>query len=251
MNLSSRIPLYDRIGHGYAAHRRADPRIATALHAALGSAQTVVNVGAGTGGYEPHDRWVLAVEPSAVMVAQRPPDAPPALLARAEALPLADDGVDAAMAVLTVHHWDDVERGVRELQRVARERVVILTFDVEVTNRLWPLAEYLPETAAHDRRRFPAIADVTRWLHGARAQVVEVPRDCTDGFLVAYWARPEHLLDVERRAATSAFARLPPETQRRATERLRSDLASGAWDQRHRHLRASPSHDVGLRLIVA
>src|SRR5215208_3177943 len=119
--------LYDRAGHGYAEQRRPDPRLADPIHRALGSAATLVNVGAGAGSYEPPDRYVLAVEPSETMRRQRPDNLPPAIDAVAESLPLDDDAVEAAMAVLTVHHWSDPVAGLREMRRVARGPVVVLT----------------------------------------------------------------------------------------------------------------------------
>src|SRR3954471_8361973 len=167
-------PRYDTIGAGYAGTRREDPRLAAPIHAALGGARTVVNVGAGAGSYEPRDRHVVAIEPSDVMAAQRRRELAPAIRAGAEALPLRDDAVDAAMAVLTLHHWDDAqERGVRELRRVSRGPVVVVTYDADVSGRMW-LMEYLPEVAALDRRIFPPPERVAAWLGGAaRVEVVE------------------------------------------------------------------------------
>ena len=241
---------YDQLGHGYARHRRADPRIAARVHAALGEARTVVNVGAGAGSYEPVDRYVLAVEPSATMRAQRPPDLAPAIAAKAEALPLDDRSVDAAMAILSVHHFDDPPVGLRELRRVARERVVVVTFDIDVLAQYWLLSDYLPEAFADDRARFPTIAAIRDALGGGGVEHVQVPPDCTDGFVEGYYARPEGLLDPSVRAAQSAWPRLPPGVEKRAIAALAADLASGEWDRRYGHLRDADSFDAALRLIT-
>lgn len=243
--------VYDDIGHGYARVRRPDRRIAARVHAALGDAATVLNVGAGTGSYEPADRWVLAVEPSAVMRAQRPRGSAPAIDAVAEALPLDDGAVDAAMAIITVQHWPDPVRGLRELSRVARGRVVVLTFDVSATGGSWLLSDYLPEAQADDAARFPAITDIAAALGGADVQEVPIPADCTDGFFHAYFARPEAYLDPAVRAAQSAWPRLPDGVEQRAVEMLSADLGSGAWDNRHGSIRGIGEYDGGLRLIVA
>lgn len=246
-------PRYDRIGHGYARTRREDPRFRALLHAALGDARTVVNVGAGTGSYEPRDRHVVAIEPSDVMAAQRPPELAPALRAFAQHLPLRDGSVDAALAVLTVHHWDEgQEAGVRELRRVARGPVVLLTYDAEVSGRMWLMADYLPELDALDRRIFPSMAQLAGWLGGSvRVEPVPIPRDTPDWMLGAFWAHPERVLDPAARASTSGFARMAPGVVERVVAQLTQDLADGTWAQRHGHLRALDACDVGLRLVVA
>src|SRR5262245_49170460 len=184
----SEIARYDRIGGGYSLTRREDPRISAAVRSALGDARSVVNVGAGTGSYEPDDRHVIAVEPSDVMAAQRPAAIPPAVRATAADLPLRDDSVDAAMAVLTIHHWDDdLERGIRELRRVARETVVILTYDPAVSGQMWLMADYLPEVAELDRRTFPAPEVLLGWLGGrTRIEVVPIRRDTPDWMLGSF-----------------------------------------------------------------
>lgn len=244
---------YDEIGTGYASTRREDPAIAERIRRALGEARTVVNVGAGTGSYEPRDRYVLAVEPSDVMAAQRPADRAPALRASAGALPLRDESVDAAMAVLTIHHWDaEQEAGVRELRRVARGPVVIATIDAEVSAAMWLMADYLPEVAALDRQIFPDLDRLRGWLGGSSTvEVVESRRDTPDWNLLSFWAHPERVLDPAARDATSGFARMPPAVVARVVDAVRADLASGAWDQRYGHLRALASFDAGLRLVVA
>jgi SAM-dependent methyltransferase len=241
---------YERHGRTYAEHRRADPRIAARIHAALGDAKTVLNVGAGTGSYEPSDRWVLAVEPSATMRAQRPPGIAPALDARAEGLPFDDDAFDAAMACVTIHHWQPPAAGLRELRRVARGPVVVFTFDLDHVPA-WQ-HEYLCELLVVERPRFPDIADVQAALGGrTRVEHVPTPADCTDGFFEAFWARPEALLDPEVRGAQSAWALVDGPTQERIVARLAADLQSGAWDARFGPLREQSELDGSLRLVVS
>ena len=239
---------YDSLGRTYTATRAEDPRIAARIHAALGDARTVVNVGAGTGHYEPRDRWVLAVEPSATMIAQRPAGAAPVVRASAERLPLADRTVDAAMAVMTVHHWADWRAGVAEMVRVARRRVVVWTFDPDALDALWIARDYLPETIAIERARTPPLDEFVVALGGgARVEPVPIPRDCRDGVAAAFYARPERYLDPVVRAGMSSFAHLADD----ALARLAADLESGAWDQRYGHLREQPELDAGYRLVVA
>jgi len=244
---------YDVIGAEYAVTRREDPRIAALIHAALGEARTVLNVGAGAGSYEPRDRYVIAVEPSEVMIAQRDPSLPPAIRSRAYPLPLADGSVDAAMAVLTIHHWDeDQERGLREMRRVARGPVVILTFDPEVSARMWLMADYLPEVAELDRRTLPGPETLARWLGGeVDVRVVPISRDTPDWMLGSFWAHPERVLDARARSSTSGFARMPSEVVNRVVAAVERDLQDGTWDARHGHLRELDEYDAGLRLIVS
>jgi|SRR5579875_207964 len=251
--MSSTAPRYDTIGPGYARRRREDPALRALIHGALGDARTVLNVGAGAGSYEPRDRHVIAVEPSDVMAAQRPPELAPAIRAFADELPLRDRSVDAAMAVVTVHHWDEGrERGVRELRRVTRGPVVVVTFDAEVCARMWLPADYLPEVAQLDRETFPAIDELCDWLGGTtRVQAVPVAADTPDWTFAAFWAHPERVLDPAARAATSGFARMEEEVVRRVVTAVGDDLRSGAWDERHGHLRSLAQLDVGLRLLVA
>ncbi|MEV4095834.1 methyltransferase domain-containing protein [Streptosporangium saharense] len=241
---------YERHGHGYAGRRRTDPRIAAHVHAALGQARTVVNVGAGAGSYEPLDRHVVAVEPSAAMRAQRPRHLAPAVNAAAERLPFDDDAFDAAMATVTVHQWSDLERGLGELRRVSAGPVVVLTFDPDALDLIW-LAEYVPEFVAVERRRFPTIDLIASHL-GTRAEVlpVTIPIDCVDGFIEAYYARPEYFLDPEVRASQSAWGFVDDAVESQAVERLRRDLDSGAWDERFGHLREQPEFSGSLRLVV-
>mgnify|MGYP002137730332 FL=1 len=245
-------PRYDRIGQGYAQTRREDPRIADRIRRALGAARTVVNVGAGAGSYEPPDRHVIAVEPSDVMAAQRPRELAPALRAFAQELPLRDRGVDAAMAILSVHHWDDAqERGVREMRRVAAGPVVLLTCDPEVSGAMWLMADYMPEVAALDRRVFPSPQQLAAWL-GGRTQVdtVPVPRDTCDWTLMSFWAHPERVLDEAARNATSGFARMAKDVVARVVAAVRRDLLAGTWDARYGHLRRLDEYDAGMRLVI-
>jgi SAM-dependent methyltransferase len=240
---------YDAIGRTYTATRQTDPRIAARIWAALGDACTIVNVGAGTGSYEPPDRDVTAVEPSAVMIAQRPSAAPPAVQARAEALPFADASFDAAMAVLTLHHWDDWRAGCAELRRVARERVVVLSWDPTYVGRLWLGPEYFPGYADADVAGFPSLAEQAGALD-ARVEVVPIPWDCRDGFHGAFWRRPEAYLDPKVRAGISSLAKRTEAELADGLRRLRADLDSGAWARRHADLLARDEVDLGYRLLV-
>lgn len=241
------MALYDNIGRGYAAHRRPDPRIAAAIRAALGDAASVVNVGAGSGSYEP-EQTVLAVEPSEVMIRQRPSGAAPCVCGTAEAIPLGPRAVDAAMAVLCVHHWPDLERGLREMTRVAMKRVVLLTW-VPDSPAFWLTRDYFPEIAAHDRTIFPTSDVLAGMLTGIVGPTVirpvPVPHDCVDGFLCAYWRRPERYLDAEVRGAMSSFARIDASG---GLARLCEDLSSGRWTERNRDLLELDSMDLGYRL---
>jgi SAM-dependent methyltransferase len=199
---------YDVIGAEYSRTRREDPRLAALIHAALGKARTVVTVGAGTGSYEPRDRYVLAIEPSEVMIAQRDRRLPPAITAGAYPLPLEEQSVDAAMAILTIHHWDeDQELGVKEMRRVGRGPVVILTFDPDVSARMWLMEDYLPEVAELDRRIFPTPETLARWLDAdVSVREVPIPRDTPDWTLGSFWAHPERVLDAQARNSTLSLA---------------------------------------------
>ena len=239
--------IYDSIGSGYHRFRQPDARIAVPILRALGDARSVVNVGAGCGSYEPGDRYVVAVEPSMTMIRQRPSSAAPVIQASAHDLPLHDDACDAALAVLTLHHWPDWRRGVWEMIRVARRRVVILTWDPDA-EAFW-LTDYFPEILDLDRPNFPTLDELRRELGAIAIHTIPVPHDCRDGFLGAYWRRPEAYLDAGARGAISTFAKLDDVLAR--LERLRDDLASGAWAHRHGELRAYDALDLGYRLVVA
>ena len=239
------MTLYDSIGRTYTSTRRPDPRIAMAIHAALGDARTVVNVGAGAGAYEPADREVTAVEPSATMIAQRPPGAAPVVQASAEALPFADGEFDAALGVLTDHHWSDRERGLREMRRVAR-RVVLFTWDRRAVWDFWLVSDYLAEfgDAVEGGMGIEEIADA---VGASRIEPVPVPADCIDGFMGAYWRRPEAYLDPVVRANISVFSQVDASA---SIARLEADLRSGAWHARHGHLLGLDELDLGYRLLV-
>ncbi len=241
---------YETHGRTYTRFRQSDPRVAERIRLALGDARTVVNVGAGAGSYEPRDRWVLAIEPSATMRAQRPVDGAPAIAARAEALPLDDDAVDAAMACVTIHHWEPAEAGLAEMRRVARSRVVVFTFDLGGLPA-WQ-QDYLADALAIERPRFPSLGTIAQVLGGrVRVEHVPTPGECVDGFFEAFWRRPEALLDPEVRASQSIWTLLEPGVEQRIVDRLREDLASGAWDAQHGHLRGLTNYDGALRLVIA
>ncbi len=237
---------YDTIGINYAELRRPDPRIAAAIDKALQRAETVLNVGAGTGSYEPPGREVTAVEPSREMIRQRPPSAAPVIQASAENLPFADGAFDASMAILTIHHWPDKQAGLREMRRVTRGRIILLTFDP--AHRPW-LTDYLPELAVLDKAQMPASGDYERWLGPVDVVPVPIPADCSDGFLYAYWRRPHAYLDPRIRSGSSSFWVLKDVD--RGLEKLRRDLDSGEWQRRYAHLVALESYDAGYRLVIA
>lgn len=241
---------YDLLGRGYALTRKPDPRIAARIEEGLGAARTVLNVGAGTGSYEPADREVTAVEPSAEMIAQRPPAAAPVVQASAEALPFADDSFDAAMAVLTAHHWENLEAGLAEMRRVSRERIAIVTFDHFGLGDLWIPRDYFPEMLGLKRRAGATSGELVQRFPEATVSPIPVPRDCTDLFFAALWARPELLLDEEVLRPMWIWQSISAEARQSGRERLVADLESGAWDERYGHLREQAELDVGLRLVV-
>jgi SAM-dependent methyltransferase len=242
---------YGAIGAAYARYRRPDPRIAAWVSQALGAAQTVLNVGAGAGSYEPADRQVTPVEPSASMRAQRPPGLAPAVDAPAEDLPFADSSFDAAMTTFSVHQWGDLRAGLREVRRVTRGPVVILTCDPGRLHRFW-LAGYAPEVLDTEALRYPSVAALADGLGGpVTSTVVPVPLDCTDGFNEAYYGRPEALLDPAARLSCSAWSFVGDAVHDRFTAELSRDLANGYWDDRHGHLRTLPAFDGALILVTA
>ena len=247
-SLMSSAQLYDTIGATYIVTRRTEPRIAARIWAALGDARTVLNVGAGTGSYEPPDRHVLAVEPSALMRSQRPAGAAPCLAGSAENLPFDDQSFDAAMAFSTVHHWQDPIAGLREMRRVAR-RVVVFTFDTSDPGQFWLTRDYLPEFADLHVGR-PSLTEQARAI-GARMEPVLIPWDCADGFFEAYWRRPEAYLDENVRRGISVWARVGPDAEQSAVHSLRDDLASGRWAERNRDLVDLDAAELGLRLLIA
>ena len=240
------MTLYDSIGRGYGERRQQDPRLAEHILGALGGCRSILNVGAGAGSYEPPDRELVAVEPSMVMIRQRPSGAAPVVRGSAMDFPFRDQSFDAALAILTVHHWPDVGRGLEELRRVAR-RVVLLTFDTSVGG-FW-LTDYFPEILEIDRRTMPALSTIERHLGPIAVQDVSIPHDCTDGMLGAYWRRPHAYLDASVRSATSVFARMRHTDA--GLSKLRGDLDSGAWHRRYGHFMDRSELDLGYRLVVA
>jgi len=242
------MELYDTIGRGYRRRRRQDPRIAARIFQALDGAASVVNVGAGTGSYEPRDCALVAVEPSLVMIRQREASAAPAVRASASGLPFRDATFDASLAVLTIHHWSDLERGLGELRRVARERVVILTCDPSVIGGFW-LTDYFPEIVEIDRRTMPSLSILGAHLGHMEVLDVPIPHDCRDGFLGAYWRRPQAYLDAGTRSAISTFSKL--RDVERGLAELRRDLESGAWHRRYGGIQKRATLDLGYRLVVA
>jgi SAM-dependent methyltransferase len=241
--------LYDVIGAGYAAGRRADPSWQAAITAALDGAGSLLNVGAGAGSYEPAGRRVLAVEPSSVMIGQRPPGAAPAVRAAAEHLPVRDGTFDAVMAVMTMHHWGDWRRGLAELRRVARRQVVVAADTAQLAG-FWLAADYLPELAAYETRQLSAV-QIAAELGSSDIAPLPLPPDFTDGMYPAFWRRPHAFLDEDLWQCSSSLARLGPAVRRRAISQLDADLANGSWEARHGQLLGDASFDAGFRLIVA
>jgi SAM-dependent methyltransferase len=240
--------VYDRIGNSYRQARRQDRRLADLINDALGEARTVLNVGAGTGSYEPKDRRVVAVEPSLVMLSQH--SGATRVQAIAEELPFADQSFDASMAVMTVHHWSDLETGLREMGRVSR-RQVVFTWDPSHERELWFVSDYLPEIREFERTRFRPLPEMTCLLQAHTVRTFEIPFDFADGFQTAFWRRPEAYLDPNITAGSSTLALLPEDVVARAIERLRADLQSGAWLERHSDLLTVNRIDYGYRLLVA
>jgi SAM-dependent methyltransferase len=242
--------VYDEIGVGYIHARRTDPRIAERIVEALGDARSVLNVGAGTGSYEPTDRDVLAVEPSRVMRSQRPPGAAPCIDARAEALPLPDNSFDAALAILSDHHWPDPIAGLRELRRVARQRVVVFQWDDAESERFWLVRDYFSREYHALRAGRPTLHERAARI-AARMEPVPIPFDVHDGFFHAYWRRPEAYLQEPVRRGCSVWARIGPEAEQRVVAALAKDLDTGAWAKRNSDLLGLESVDLGARLLIA
>lgn len=239
---------YDRIGATYRSTRRADPRIAAAIHAALPAGGTILNVGAGTGSYEPEGFSIVAVEPSSAMIAQREPSATHSVRAIAESLPFAERSFDAVLGVLTMHHWRDTQAGIEECLRVARDRVVFFTWDPEADG-FWLARDYFPEILDQSRATFPTIDALRDLLGGATVTTVQIPHDCEDGFLGAFWRRPEAYLNKTVRDGISTFALL--DGLEPGLDRLRTDLESGDWHRRNTAIEGLDSLDLGYRLVVA
>jgi len=245
------VPVYDQIGRTYAETRRADPRIAAQILAALGDARSVLNVGAGTGNYEPTDRSVVALEPSMTMIRQRAAGTAPGLQGIGEALPFADDSFDAVMGTLTLHHWHDLAAGLAEVRRVSLRQVFLL-FEAEISDAYWLIQDYFPAVAELEyEAAAPRAEDVAQHLDVRREEVVPVPADCTDGFGCAFWNRPEAHLDPTVLAGMSWTSKLGEDRRAAGIEHLRADLESGEWDRRHGHLRELTEMDLGYRLVIA
>ena len=238
--------LYDTIGVNYADLRQPDPRIAKTIEEALGTAKVILNVGAGTGSYEPADRQLIAVEPSFEMIRKRSSTAARVVQASADELPFKNDYFDASMAILTVHHWPDKEAGLREMRRVTKGRIALLTFDP--SQRPW-LTDYLPELAALDEAQMPKMSDYRQWLDSVQITPVLVPHDCSDGFLYAYWRRPMAYLDARIRSGSSSFWAI--RNAQEGLQNLRRDLESGEWEHRYAELLNLDEYDAGYRLVLA
>jgi SAM-dependent methyltransferase len=243
---------YDQLGQKYSGYRQTDPRIADFVNKALGDAKTILNVGAGSGSYEPADRYVIAVEPSVVMRSQRMEnDKVPAINAKAGSLPFDDNSFDASMAMVTIHHWPDIEQGLKELRRVTKNQIIIMTFDPEQLDNFWN-ADYFPELIEVERARYPTIDFVKKSL-GGNCEVIPipVPLDCSDGFQEAFYGRPEAFLEKEVRLAQSAWGFLKDGLEEQLIKRLSADLASGAWDKKYGHYRTEPTFTCALRLVIS
>jgi SAM-dependent methyltransferase len=243
---------YDKLGQKYSGYRQTDPRIAAYVNKALGNAKTVLNVGAGAGSYEPTDRYVVAVEPSVVMRQQRLSNNKiPAINAKGDNLPFDDNSFDATMAMVTIHHWPDMDKGLKELRRVTKEQVIIMTFDPTALDNFWNV-HYFPELIEVEKARYPTIEFIKNSL-GGNCEVVEVPipLDCVDGFQEAFYGRPEAFLEKEVRLSQSAWGFLADDVQERLVKALADDLKSGEWDKKYGHFRTQPTFTCALRLIIS
>lgn len=252
MKIENRATDYDSTGHNYSGYRKTDPRIAELVTKALGNAKSVINVGAGAGSYEPEDRYVVAVEPSFVMRSQRLLNSKvPAINAKANSLPFDDNSFDAAMAMLTIHHWDDLSKGIDEMKRVSKERIVIMTYDPDELKKFWN-THYFPELIEIEKARYPKLELIKNYLDGKCEVIpVPIPLDCADGFQEAYYGRPEEFLKKEVRNSQSAWKFLPVGMEGILVKRLEDDLKSGEWDKKFGHFRNEPFLSGALRLIVS
>jgi SAM-dependent methyltransferase len=243
---------YDQLGQKYSGYRQTDPRIAEYVTKALGDAKTILNVGAGAGSYEPSDKYVVAVEPSIVMRSQRTKNGKvPAINAKADNLPFDDNAFDASMAMVTVHHWPDMNKGLKELRRVTKGQVVIMTFDPNELDNFWN-SNYFPELIEIEKARYPTIDFITKSLGGTCEVIsVPIPLDCVDGFQEAFYGRPEAFLEKEIRLSQSAWGFLPEGVEAKLVQSLRADLESGEWDKKYGHFRSQPTFTCALRLIIS
>jgi SAM-dependent methyltransferase len=252
MNIPNPAFNYDTHGQKYSGQRKTDPRIAAYIHNELGDSKTVLNIGAGAGSYEPEDKYVIAVEPSIAMRTQRIANGKiPAINAKADSLPFDNKSFDASMAMVTVHHWPDLEKGIDEIRRVTRNKIVVMSFDPDALDDFWNV-NYFPELIEIERKRYPSIDRLQKAL-GGNSEIIKIPipLDCVDGFQEAYYGRPEAFLEKEVRMAQSAWGFLPPELEEKYLHNLRNDLQSGAWDKKFGHFRTQPTFTGALRLIVA
>ena len=243
--------VYDKIGTGYSLTRKPDPRISQRINAALGNCRSIINVGAGSGSYEPPGKGVIAIEPSATMIDQRALDSAPVVQGVAEQLPFADKTFDAALACLTIHHWEKSGSGLAEMRRVARNRIVIFTWDQDIWESFWLIRDYFPCVNELDRPRAVAIRDIIAELGHCQILEVPIPHDCLDGFHGSFWRRPHAYLDSRIRSGISTYALMQPEDLEEGLQRLAADLDSGAWETRHSALLGLEEADLGYRLIVA
>jgi SAM-dependent methyltransferase len=243
---------YEKQGQKYSGYRQTDPRIAAYVNKALADAKTILNVGAGAGSYEPTDRYIVAVEPSAVMRAQRMKNGKvPAINAKADNLPFDDNSFDASMAMVTVHHWPDMDKGLKELRRVTRNQVVIMSFDPDELHNFWNV-NYFPQLIEVEKARYPSIDFIKRSLGGnCEVVAIPIPLDCVDGFQEAFYGRPEAFLEKEVRLSQSAWGFLPAGLEEKYVKALAADLSSGEWDKKYGHYRSTPTFTCALRLIIS
>lgn len=243
---------YDQLGKKYSSHRQTDERIAQYVYTELADAKTILNVGSGAGSYEPPDKYVIAVEPSVAMRQQRLDNKRvPAINAKADNLPFDDHSFDASMAIVTVHHWPDLDKGLKEIRRVTKHQVVIMTFDPGQLDSFWN-AEYFPEVIEVEKARYPTIAAIKDSLGGqCKVISIPIPLDCKDGFQEAFYGRPEAFLDKEIRLSQSAWGFIPDEVQEEMVRRLKTDLENGNWDKKYGHLRTQKTFTCALKLIVS
>ncbi|MBS1517851.1 MAG: class I SAM-dependent methyltransferase [Bacteroidetes bacterium] len=252
MIITNKATDYDRTGQNYSGYRKSDPRIAEYVSRALGNAKTILNVGAGAGSYEPENKYVAAVEPSFVMRSQRHlNNRVPAIIGKAESLPFDDNSFDASMAMLTVHHWPDPEKGLNEMKRVSKSRIVIMTYDPDELDKFWNV-NYFPEVVEIEKARYPK-SELLQNILGNTCEIISVPIpfDCTDGFQEAFYGRPEAFLNKEVRNSQSAWKFLPEGAEEEIVNRLESELNSGEWDRKYGHYRSEPFFHGALKLIVS
>jgi SAM-dependent methyltransferase len=237
---------YDQLAEQYRNHRKPDSRIAGRIKSHIKGAKRVLNVGSGIGSYEPENCYIVALEPSREMNTRRKNSKAALIQGVAENLPFSDNTFDISMAILTIHHWSDIESGLKEMARVSRKRVILFTW-IGYGNDFW-LENYIPEIRGVDHKLFPSLEELERILRNISVETIEIPYDCSDGFMCAYWRRPEAYLDQNVRRAISTFSRISNIQEN--LDRLQDDIYSGAWSQKHSHLLEKESLDLGYRLVV-